>query len=56
MSRGFPIPRSHVERIAEPQARHGAEIEARFHQLRERALETLRLIEQAPPELAATVQ
>ncbi len=44
-----------VERIAEPVA-EGAEIEARFHQLRERALETLRLLEQAPPELAATVQ
>ncbi len=44
-----------VERIAEP-ADGGAEIEARFHQLRERALETLRLLEQAPPELAATVQ
>ena len=44
-----------VERIAEPDAT-GPEIEARAHRLRERALETLRLIEQVPPELVATVQ
>ena len=44
-----------VERIAEP-LDAGADIDARFHQLRERALETLRLLEQAPPELAAAVQ
>ncbi len=44
-----------VERIAEPTA-EGAEIAARVHQIRERALETLGLIEQAPPELVATVQ
>ncbi|MDR3531136.1 MAG: endopeptidase La [Rhodopila sp.] len=43
-----------VLRIAEPTDRN-SEIDARFHQLRERSLETLRLIEQAPPELAATV-
>ncbi len=49
------LPSARVERIAEPEA-HGTEIDARFHQLRERALETLRLIEQAPPELAAAVQ
>ncbi len=49
-------PRSaRVERIAEPEAT-GTEIDARFHQLRERALETLSLLEQAPPELAAAVQ
>jgi ATP-dependent Lon protease len=44
-----------VERIAEPAA-SGAEIDARFHQLRERAMETLRLLEQAPAELVAAVQ
>src|SRR5271170_677530 len=44
-----------VARIIEPTAA-GAEIEARFHQLRERALEAIRLIEQAPPELGATIQ
>ena len=44
-----------VERIAEPVA-GGADIDGRTHQLRERALETLRLLEQAPPELTAAVQ
>lgn len=44
-----------VERIAEPSA-EGTEIAALVHQLRERALETLSLIEQTPPELVATVQ
>ena len=44
-----------VERIAEPEA-SGSEVEARFLQLRERAMETLRLIEQAPAELAAAVR
>ena len=49
-------PRSvRIERIAEPMA-SGAEIDARFHQLRERALETLQLLQQAPPELSAAVQ
>ena len=50
---GFPAVR--VERVAEPEER-SPEIDARFHQLKERALETLRLLEQAPPALAATVQ
>jgi ATP-dependent Lon protease len=44
-----------VRRIAEP-ADRGPEIDARFHQLRERSLEVLGLIQQAPPELAATVR
>ena len=52
---GAPPLAAHVERIAEPDA-DGAEIAARSHQLRERALETLRLIEQAPPDLVATIQ
>ncbi len=52
---GLSYPAARVERIPEPEA-GGAEVEARSHQLRERALETLRLIEQVPPELVATVQ
>jgi len=48
-------PAARVERIPEPEER-SPEIDALFHQLRERALETLRLLEQAPPALAATVQ
>ena len=44
-----------IERIAEPET-SGADVDARFHQLRERALETLSLLEQAPPELSAAVQ
>ena len=52
---GAPTLAARVERIPEPDA-DGAEIAARAHQLRERALETLRLIEQAPPDLVATIQ
>jgi len=52
---GLSYPAVRVERIAEPEA-DGAEIAARTHQLRERALETLRLLEQAPADLAATIQ
>src|ERR1700712_2030402 len=44
-----------VERIPEPTS-GGTDIDARFHQLRERALETLSLLEQSPPELTAAVQ
>jgi ATP-dependent Lon protease len=44
-----------VSRIEEP-AERGPEIDARLHQLRERAIEVLRLIEQAPPELTSTVR
>jgi ATP-dependent Lon protease len=44
-----------VSRIEEP-AERGPETDARLHQLRERAIEVLRLIEQAPPELTATVR
>ncbi|MGI4954661.1 MAG: endopeptidase La, partial [Janthinobacterium lividum] len=52
---GLPYPAVRIERIAEPEA-DGAEIAARTHQLRERALETLRLLEQVPVDLAATIQ
>jgi ATP-dependent Lon protease len=44
-----------VRRIAEPTG-HDAAIDGRLHQLRERALEVLRLIDQAPTELSATVR
>lgn len=50
-----PHPVVTVSRIEEPIER-GSEIDARLHQLRERAIEVLRLIEQAPPELTVTVQ
>ena len=52
---GLPYSAVRIERIPEPET-DGAEIAARVHQLRERALETLRLIEQAPPDLVMTVQ
>jgi ATP-dependent Lon protease len=52
---GLPYPAVAVERIPEPQEANTA-IAARAHQLRERALETLKLIEQAPPELVATIR
>jgi ATP-dependent Lon protease len=55
LSNATPQPVVAVSRIAEPSER-SPEIDARFHQLRERALEILGLIEQAPPELAATVR
>ena len=48
-------PAATVQRIAEP-ADQGPEIDARLHQLRERALDLLRLVDQAPAELAATVR
>jgi ATP-dependent Lon protease len=52
---GLPYLAARVERIPEPDG-DGAEVAARVHQLRERALETLRLLEQVPAELVATVQ
>ncbi len=50
-----PHPTVTVQRIAEPEG-HGAEIDARVHQVRERSLAILALIEQAPPELSATIR
>ena len=55
MPEGLPYARVSIERIAEPNNR-GPEIDARFHQLRERALEALRLLDQVPSELATMVQ
>ncbi len=50
-----PHPTATVRAIAEPMERN-PEVDARFHRLREQGLQVLRLLEQAPPELAATVQ
>jgi ATP-dependent Lon protease len=50
-----PHPAATVQRIAEPTDR-SPEIDARLHQLRERGVEILGLIEQAPPELTATIR
>jgi ATP-dependent Lon protease len=50
-----PFLAAHIERIAE-QETTGAEVEARFMQLKERALEALKLIPNAPDELKDTVR
>src|SRR5215831_7677611 len=52
---GYPFMVARVARIEEQQA-EGEEIEARFVQLRQRALEVLELLPQAPAELVAGVQ
>src|SRR5215467_1129869 len=51
---GYPFLVARVARIEEPLA-EGKEIEARFVQLRQRALEVLELLPQAPAELVAGV-
>jgi ATP-dependent Lon protease len=55
MHAGAQHPSVTVSRLEEPSDR-SPEIDARVHQLRERSLEVLSLIEQAPPELKATVR
>jgi ATP-dependent Lon protease len=52
---GYPFLVARVGRIEEPEAA-GNEIEARFVQLKERALEVLELLPQAPQELVAGIQ
>jgi ATP-dependent Lon protease len=52
---GHPFLAARVERIAEPSAA-GAAIDARVHQLKQRAIEALQLVPNAPPELVASVQ
>jgi ATP-dependent Lon protease len=52
---GYPYLVARVERIAETEA-GGTEIEARFHILRQRAIEALELLPQAPQELLNAVQ
>jgi ATP-dependent Lon protease len=52
---GHPFLAARVERIAEPSTA-GAAIDARVHQLKQRATEALQLVPNAPPELVASVQ
>src|SRR5260221_1046658 len=52
---GYPFLVARVGRIEEPEAA-GNEIEARFVQLKERALRVLELLPQAPQELVAGIQ
>src|SRR6267154_3116137 len=52
---GYPFLVARVGRIEEPEAA-GNEIEARFVQLKERALQVLELLPQAPQELVAGIQ
>src|SRR5579872_1033444 len=52
---GQPFLAARVERVAEPEAL-GTEVEARLMQLKERAIEALKLIPNAPDELKDTVR
>jgi ATP-dependent Lon protease len=52
---GYPFMVARVGRIEEPEAA-GEEIEARFVQLKERSLEVLELLPQAPQELVVGIQ
>jgi ATP-dependent Lon protease len=52
---GHPFLVARVEKIVEPEA-SSTEVEARFHQLKQRALDALQLLPNAPAELAQTVQ
>jgi ATP-dependent Lon protease len=53
---GYPFMAARVELIAEPSAGGGTEIDARMHQLQQRASEALQLVPNAPAELVASVQ
>ncbi len=53
---GSPFLAARVERIDEPEGEPSTEIEARMVQLRERALEALQLLPQAPGELVNAFQ
>ncbi|HTI03427.1 MAG TPA: endopeptidase La [Acidisoma sp.] len=55
MATTAPYPSVTVQRIEEPHERT-PDIDARGHQLRERALDLLRLVDQAPAEIAATIR
>src|SRR2546427_7742635 len=52
---GYPFMVARIGRIEDPEAA-GKEIEARFVQLKERALQVLELLPQAPQELIAGIQ
>ena len=53
---GFDFMVARVERIAEAEAGDDSEIEARFFQLRERAVEALQLLPKVPQEMLQAVQ
>jgi len=52
---GYPFPVARIVRIEEPELT-GSEIEARYLQLKERALEVVQFLPQAPPELVNAVK
>jgi ATP-dependent Lon protease len=52
---GYPFYAARVQKIEEKES-SGAEVEARLHHVREKAVEALQLIPDAPPELSHTVQ
>ena len=52
---GYPFLVARVERLASEEEQ-GSRMEARLHQLRERAVEALQLLPQTPPELVQSVQ
>jgi ATP-dependent Lon protease len=52
---GYPFLVARIDRIPEPEAA-GPEIEARLHQLRQRAVEALQLLPNVPQELIGAVQ
>jgi len=52
---GYPFLVARIERLPAGEER-GSEMEARLHQLRERAVEALQLLPQTPPELVQSVQ
>jgi ATP-dependent Lon protease len=52
---GWPFMVARIERIAEPETK-GTEIEARLHNLRNQALETVRLLPQAPQGISDAIQ
>lgn len=52
---GYPFYAARIERIMEPEE-STTEIEARTHQLQQQALEAVKLLPQAPPELANAIQ
>jgi ATP-dependent Lon protease len=53
---GFPFTVATVERIDEPSVAGNTEIEARFIQLKERAVEVLQMLPQVPQEMVHAVQ
>ena len=52
---GYPFPVARIERLP-AQEEAGQAMEARLHQLRERAVEALSLLPQTPPELVQSLQ